>query len=310
MRLVFFGNPKFAIPSLEKLASSRHEVACVVSSPDQPAGRGLKPKAPEVKESANRLGLPVMQVDEIRDASFLETIARYAAALFVVVAFRILPPELFSIPNLGAINLHASLLPKYRGAAPINRAIMAGETVTGVSTFQIMRQVDAGGVLLQRKEPIRPEDSFDDLYGRLSLIGADLLLATVDGLEEGTLVPKQQDSSQVTKAPKLKPEDGLIDWQRAASVIHNHIRGLCSIPGAYTFRDGEKLKIFRSMPVDVHFGGLVPGKIVTADDRNGLVVATSNGCLKILELQPSGRKRMSADDCMRGYRFQPGETLG
>ncbi len=309
MRLIFFGNPKFAVPSLERLASS-HDVACVVTSPDKPAGRGRKLRVPDVKLVAERLGLPVLQAGDLKDSSFLAEIARYAALLFVVVAFRILPPELFSIPQLGAINLHASLLPRYRGAAPINRAIMAGETETGVTTFLIRKKVDTGGILLQRSEKILPNDTFGSLHDRLSAIGADVLVETVNGLESGTLKPVPQDSINATKAPKLKPEDGRIDWSRSAEEIRNQVRSLCPIPSAHTDRNGEKLKIFSSEIVRSALRDHNPGEIIRNNGISGLVVACGKGLLRILELQPAGRKRMNAEDYLRGYPIEPGEKLG
>jgi methionyl-tRNA formyltransferase len=281
-----------------------------VTSPDRPSGRGRRLKAPEVKTAADKLGLPVMQVDDMRDASFLERIARYAATLFAVVAFRILPESLFEIPPLGAINLHASLLPKYRGAAPINRAIMAGETLTGVTTFQIKRKVDTGEILLAREESISPEDTFDSLHDRLSRVGADVLLETIDGLEKGVLKPRAQNPTQATKAPKLKPEDGRVVWSESAHVICNQVRGLCSSPGAFAYRDGKKLKIYRCQPVQTIAPNLRPGQVVTSSDVDGFVVATGSGLLRILELQPAGKKRMNAGDYLRGYPLAEGEVLG
>jgi methionyl-tRNA formyltransferase len=310
MRLIFFGNPEFAVPSLKKLASSSHDVVCAVTSPERPSGRGRKLKAPEVKTAAEQLGLPVVQVQDLKDASFLEKIARFAVSLFVVVAFRILPVRLFEIPPLGAVNLHASILPKYRGAAPINRAIMAGETLTGVTTFQIRKRVDTGDVLLQHEEPISPDDNFDSLHDRLSLLGADVLLETVDGLEKRTLKPITQDPALASKAPKLQPGEGEIDWSRPAEVINNRIRGLSSTPGAFTYRNGGKLKIFLSKPIEASRPGLEPGEVVPGSGLDGLVVAGGTGWLRILELQPAGKKRMTADDYLRGYPLVEGEVLG
>jgi methionyl-tRNA formyltransferase len=310
MRLIFFGNPRFAVPSLERLASSSHDVACVVTSQDRPAGRGRKLRVPDVKLAAERLGLPVTQVEDLRNASFLEKIAGYAALLFVVVAFRILPPELFSIPQNGAVNLHASLLPKYRGAAPINRAIMAGETETGVTTFQIERRVDTGGILLQYSEPILPDDTFDSLHDRLSVLGADALVETLDGLESGSLQQKPQDASTATRAPKLKPEDAEIDWSKSAEVIRNQIRGLCSTPGAFTYLNGTKLKIFAGEVIEQPVEGMNPGKITGSNGSAGLLVACGSGMLRILDLQPSGKRRMRAEDFLRGHPISAGEQLG
>ncbi len=310
MRLIFFGNPKFAVPSLEKLASSSHDVACVVTSPERPSGRGRKLRAPEVKKAAERLGLPVLQVQDLEDASFMGRMVQFAVSLFVVVAFRILPARLFEIPALGAVNLHASLLPCYRGAAPINRALMAGETLTGVTTFQIRRSVDTGDILLQREEPIRPDDTFDSLHDRLSVLGAQVLLETVDGIEKGTLRPVAQDPAFASKAPKLEPGEGEIDWSEPAEVISNRIRGLSSVPGAFTHRDGRKLKILLSEPIEASQAGLRPGQVVRGSGTDGFVVACGTGLLRILELQPAGKRRMRAEDYLRGYPPVQGEMLG
>lgn len=310
MRLIFFGNPKFALPSLNKLASSSHEIACVVTSPDRPSGRGRKLRPPEVAVKAKELGLPLVQVEKLKDKDFLEKISSFAAALFVVVAFRILPPQLFEIPPHGAINLHASLLPKYRGAAPINWAIMRGEKATGVTTFQIKKRVDTGDVLLQKEVPIHLDDDYDSLYERLSQTGADLLVETVDRIERGDIEPVSQDPSEATSAPKLTPEHGEIDWSRPAAEIRDQIRGLSSKPGAYTFRDGDKLKIYRSEPVEAAKPGYTPGRIVDNSATNGLVVAAGDVWLKLLEVQPAGKQRMKADDYLRGNPPKSGEVLG
>ncbi|MBU1318886.1 MAG: methionyl-tRNA formyltransferase [candidate division Zixibacteria bacterium] len=310
MRLIFFGNPKFALPSLQRLASSPHEIMCVVTSPNRAAGRGRKLHVPEVKIAAEQYGLPVLQVEDLTDSSFLEKLAQLAAALFVVVAFRILPPELLAIPALGAINLHASLLPKYRGAAPINHAIMAGETETGVTTFQIKQKVDTGGILVQRKERILPDDTYDSLYDRLSLLGADVLLETVNGLEKGILEPAEQNPALASKAPKIKPEQGEIDWSQSAESINNRIRGFCSKPGAYTFRNGSKLKILRSEVLHAAKNSPEDGSLVMESGVDGLVVATGDGWLRLHEVQPAGKKRMKAEDYLRGYPPVSGEALG
>lgn len=310
MRLIFFGNPKFALPSLKRLVSSSHDIMCVVTSPNKAAGRGRKLHVPEVKTAAERYGMPVLQVEDLTDSSFLEKLAQLAAALFVVVAFRILPPEVYMIPEYGAINLHASLLPRYRGAAPINHAIMAGETETGVTTFQIKKKVDTGAMLMQRKEKILPDDTYDSLHDRLSLLGADVLLETVNGIERGILEPIDQDASLASKAPKIKPEQGEIDWSKSAVAINNLVRGFCSKPGAYTFRNGKKLKIFRSEVLNAGKNTFEPGRLVELSDVNGLLVATGDGLLRLHEVQPPGKKRMKAEDYLRGYPSESGEKLG
>jgi len=310
VRLIFFGNPKFAVPSLRELSSSRHEIAAVVTSTDKPSGRGRKLRQPEVKIEADRLGIPVLQVEDLRGKDFLDKIAAFAAALFVVVAFRILPPQLFEIPPQGAINLHASLLPKYRGAAPINRAIVAGETETGLTTFQIKKRVDTGDVLMQDKIPIHPDDNYDSLSERMSDVGARLLVATVDGLESGTLSPIAQDPAKASPAPKIKPEEGEIDWSRSAAEVRNQIRGFTSKPGAYTFLEGGKLKVFSVQHADIDSASDHPGEIVRVSPRDGIFIVTGDGVLEIVELQPSGKKRMKTLDYLRGHSLTEGTVLG
>ncbi len=257
-----------------------------------------------------RLGIPVIQAEDLKGKDFLDKVAAFAAALFVVVAFRILPPQLFEIPPHGAINLHASLLPRYRGAAPINRAIAAGETETGVTTFQIRKRVDTGDVLMQERVPIDPDDDYDSLSEKLGIVGADLLVRTVEGLEAGSLKPLPQDASQASPAPKIAPDEGRIDWAMTATEIRNHIRAFASKPGAFTALGGEKLKIFRARIADFVETSAIPGEIVLVSPKDGLFVGTGDGVLEITELQPAGKKRMSSQDYLRGNTVSKGTVLG
>jgi len=302
------GNPQFAVPALEKLLYSRHEVAAVVTSPDRPKGRGKKPASPAVAEKAREKGLNLIQQENLSEQGFLAKITALAVTIFVVVAFRILPVELFSIPPKGAINLHASLLPKYRGAAPIQWAIINGERETGLTTFSIQKKVDTGGIILQEKVPIGPMETADDLSARMSVLGADLILQTLDLIESGDYEIIPQDNSQASKAPKINPSDGHVDWSLPAEKIVNLIRGLSSNPGAYTHFDGRKLKLYRARVVEAE-NSRKPGEIITANDREGLVIKAGKDAVLIDEIQMEGKKRLPCCDYMRGCPIKEGHFL-
>jgi methionyl-tRNA formyltransferase len=309
MRSVFLGAPAFALPSLEKLARSHHTVAAVVTHPDRPLGRGLKPEPTPVKRQAQKLGLPVFTPAKLEAPDFLEEMRRMQSDLMVVVAFRFLPEALYTIPPQGAINLHASLLPKYRGAAPIQWALIQGAEVTGLTTFFINRTLDQGDLLLQREVAIAPDDNFGSLSARMAEQGAELLLETIEGIEAGTLAPKKQDDSQATRAPKITKEICVIDWSRSAAKIHNLVRGLAPEPGAVTFFRGKRLKILRTRVTPAKEVGSA-GAILRADPKQGLLVATPGGCLELLEVQPEGKSPISGPEFVRGYRPRTGEKLG
>ena len=309
MRLLFMGTPDFAVPSLRRLHERGHAIVSVVTRPDSSRGRGRALAPPPVKTAACELGLPVLQPEEISDVRFIDALKALDVDLFVVVAFRILPKESLAIPRQGSVNLHPSLLPKYRGAAPIPRAIMAGETATGLTTFLIQPRVDAGDILMQKRVAIAPDETAGELTDRLKFIGADLLLDTVEGLAAGILTPRPQSSRGVSRAPSIKREDARVDWSRDAQSVRNQIRGTHPKPGAFTTWRGEVLKI--------HRGSLDPqappgqcGEIVAADPTLGVSVQTSNHGLRLEEVQPSGKKHMSGAEWVRGYRVQPGESLG
>ena len=303
------GNPYFAVPALEKLLSSNHEVAAVVTSPDKPQGRGKKLCSPAVAEYARSRNLNLIQQDNLSDPNFLNLIKSLAVAVFIVVAFRILPEALFSIPQFGAVNLHASLLPRYRGAAPIQWALINGESKTGLTTFIIQKRVDTGGILLQEEVAIDPDDTADDLSGRMSQAGAELLVKTLDLLESGEYTPLPQDKSLATRAPKIMPSDGQIDWTRPAGQIVNLIRGLSSRPGAYTTFEGKKLKIYRAQLCDEASPKAQPGEIIQADNNCGLIVQTGDGAIHIREVQLEGKKRLPCCDYLRGCPMKAGQRL-
>lgn len=308
MKILFMGTPEFAIPSLEKLIGSHHQVLAVVTGPDKPVGRGLKLSPTPVKKIAQRHGIPVLTPEKLSDELFITALRQIPADLYVVVAFRILPTAVFTIPSQGAINLHASLLPKYRGAAPINWAIINGENETGVTTFFIEQQVDAGNWILQRRVPIAPDETAGELHDRLSLIGADLLLETVDLIETGR-APRHPQQGEITRAPKITREICHIDWQKDSIAIYNLIRGLSPLPRAFTYYQDQELKICRAHVVshDSICSG-IPGQIIEIH-KEAILVATGRGVLAISELQPENKRRMSAAEYLRGHRMIIGDLL-
>ncbi len=305
LRIVFMGTPQFAVPSLEALLRSGHDVVGVVTGPDKPRGRGLRPQPTPVKVAALKAGKPIREPASLRDSDFLETLRAWRPDVIVVVAFRILPPEVFRLPPYGSINLHASLLPRYRGPAPIHWAIIRGEQETGVTTFLLEETVDTGMILVQKRCPIGPEETAGELHDRLMYLGAEAVLETVEGLQEGWLVPKPQNPAEASYAPKVDRDMARIPWHEPASVVHNWIRGLSPYPGAWTSHNGEVLTFYRSRPVE---GDGRPGEVLRAD--RCLVVACAQGAVEILELQRPNRKRLPAEAFLRGYRIQPGTILG
>jgi len=309
MRIVFMGTPEFAVPSLKKLVESRHDIVGVVTQPDRPKGRGLRLTASPVKKEAQHAGITVFQPDDLKSIEFYEKLKGWRADCFVVVGFRVLPPEIYEMPPRGTINLHASLLPKYRGAAPIQWALIRGEKMTGVSTFFIVREVDTGDLILQEGVQIGKEETAGELYDRLAKIGADLLLRTVDLIEMGC-VKRVPQNGEKTLAPKILPEHCKIDWQATAERIVNLVRGLSPHPGAYTFWSGKRLKIFRASLLKESASLHVQSGTVTKISEEGIVVKTGDGFVFIRELQIEGKRRMSAGDFLRGYAFPEGQVLG
>ena len=310
MRIVFMGTPDFAIPSLEKLINSKYEVVGVATGPDKPRGRGLALSESPVKRFSKEHDLKTLTPQNLKSDDFLHSLKELTPDLLVVVAFRILPERVFSLPPLGTVNVHASLLPKYRGAAPINWALMNGETKTGLTTFFIQKKVDTGDLLLQKEVDILPEENFGQLHDRLAKLGADLLLQTVDLIEKGEAKPTKQDHTSATPAPKISREHCQIDWSNEAIRIKNRIRGLSPTPAAFTFYKGRILKIRKAEVI-----GETPfpdgfGEVVQADGREKIWIKTGKGILSLLELQPEGKRNMSAEEFARGYRINLGEKLG
>lgn len=308
MRLIFMGTPEFAVKSLELLNSSKHDVLVVVTSPDKPRGRGRKVSPTAVKQKATELGLTVLQPENLKDEKFVEELKKLNPDLIVVVAFRILPEAVFNLPRYGSINLHASLLPDYRGAAPINRVLINGETKTGLTTFFLNKKVDTGDILLKCEVDIGYDDDFESLHDKLMVEGAKLLVDTVDGIESGNLKSQPQHRMTGAIAPKLTSETGLIDWGLPAEKIRNLIRGLSPYPGAYTFFNKKRLIVLK---VDVikENTDKVPGTIIESNPKKGFTVACGQNMLFLKNLKPQGKKMMSSAEFVRGYNVEAGSKL-
>ena len=308
LNLVFCGTPRFAVPTLERLAASGSKISLVVTQPDRPKGRGLELAPSPVKQSALQLRLPFTQPDKIKtNEEFRAQLTALKPDAIVIVGYgRIIPQWMLDLPPLGNINLHASLLPKYRGAAPIQWAIARGETVTGVTTMRIDAGLDTGNILQQRELPITADATAESLAPRLAAIGAALTVETMRGLHAGSIHPRSQDHAQATLAPILKKTDGLADFSLSAAEIFNRIRGFQPWPGVYTKFRGKTLQIWKALPLD---HALPEAELKSEGDRL-LAGCGSHSSLELLELQPEGKKRMSASDFLHGYRPRPGEKLG
>jgi methionyl-tRNA formyltransferase len=308
VRLVFLGTPKFAVPTLERIVEAGHEVVAVVTQPDRPSGRGQQVSPPPVKEAAQRLGLAVHQPERIRAPEAIEFLRELRPEAMVVVGYgKILPQAILDIPPHGILNVHASLLPHYRGAAPIQWAIACGENLTGVTTMRIDAGLDTGDILLQRATAIGPEEDAIELGARLARLGAELLVETLAGLEAGGIQPHPQDHSQASLAPILKKDDGRIDWSRPAGEIHNRVRGFVPWPGCHTRFRGRPLQIWKARVAEGARGG--PGTAHPSKAR--LVVACGEGgALELLEVQLEGKKRIPAGAFLSGYHVIDSELLG
>lgn len=311
LRVVYMGTPEFAVAPLGSLLMNGYNVLSVVTSPDKPAGRGLAVKKSAVKLFAESSYLPVLQPEDLRSPVFIERLHRLQADVFVVVAFRMLPREVWTIPTMGTINLHASLLPQYRGAAPINHVIINGETTTGVTTFLIDDKTDTGNILLRQEVPVFPFETASDLHNKLMKHGARLVIKTLEGMATGFIKAKPQSDFMmpgevIKKAPKIFPEFCIVDWNREPSKIYNFIRGLATYPGARSaFRNDTKhitFKIFDARPETAEHQ-LSPGKIVS-DGRSILKIACKGGFINILSIQAEGKKRLSSEDFLRGFKIE------
>jgi len=307
--ILFMGTPEFALPSLEILVRNGYPIAAVVTQPDRPKGRGKQLVAPPVKIAATSYQIPVLQPPGIKDPAFLEILEKISPDLIVVAAFgQILPKTVLDFPPLGCINVHPSLLPRYRGAAPINWTLIHGETRTGVTIMYMDEGLDTGDILLQEETPIPPEENFGILHDRLSNLGADLLLRAVRLLEAHQAPRNPQEDSLSSYAPMLKKEDGLIRWSEEVSTIANRIRGLSPAPGAYTFLNGKTLKIFAAAGIEQSVPGQ-PGEVGKLTDQ-GLQVTAGNGYVVLQDIQMENRKRMNVSDFLRGHKLSTGTVLG
>jgi methionyl-tRNA formyltransferase len=308
-RILFMGTPAFALPSLQILHEQKYSIIGVVSQPDRPQGRGLKEVAPPVKILAQQLGLPIFQPEKVRDSSFLETLYQLKPDMVVVVAFgQILPKVIIDYPPLQCLNIHPSLLPKYRGAAPINWPIIRGEIKTGVTIMLMDEGMDSGDILTQEETQLGVMETYGELHDRLAQLGATLLIKTIERVVAGTAKRKPQDASGVTFAPRLKKEIGKINWQDNVFDIVNLIRGLSPTPAAYTLLEGQVLKIFTAEAKQNKVSE-APGTIGTASAA-GLSVAASDGYVILKDVQLAGKKRMLAQDFLRGHRLNPETILG
>ena len=317
LRIVFFGTPAFAVPTLEALIGSSHHVVAVVSQPDRPRGRGQQLQPTPTKVVAERDGIPVLQPAKIRDEAFLQAIRDFQPDLGVVIAFgRILPDALLAIPRLGMINVHASLLPRYRGAAPIQRAVLAGDTETGVTIMRVETELDAGPMFSKATLPIAADATSGDVEAKLAVLGAELLVPVVDALADGRAVETPQDHGQATHAAKISKEEGLIDWSLPATIVHNQVRGLQPWPLASTRLRGSRMVIRKTTtdlaPSNGRFADLTPAGPGTVARAHGdeLVVACGDGTwLRILEIQPEGRRTMTARDFLAGHGHLEGSRF-
>ena len=307
LRIVFMGTPEFAVPSLKALVEGGYNVVAVVTTPDKPAGRGRQLHESDVKIAARELGLPILQPEKLRDEEFVAAMEALKPDLGIVIAFRMLPEVIWAMPRLGTFNLHASLLPEYRGAAPINWAIINGEKETGVTTFLLNHEIDKGAIIGQLREEITPDDTIGTLYDRLMYKGVGLVLETVEKLATGDIRPIEQqhiDESTLKPAPKIFKEDCLVDWSKGGRQIVNFVRGLSPYPAAWSrlVRDGEELavKIFRTSFLEAAHNE--PLGTIRTDWREELEVACSDGWIRIHELQVAGKRRMTTHDLLLGFR--------
>ena len=307
MRIIFMGTPDFAVVSLQKLLQSDHDVVAVVTIPDKQKGRGQKTRPSTVKKFVQTQNLPLLQPDRLNDEDFVATLKAYKAEAFVVVAFRILPQAVFSLPAFGTINLHGSYLPKYRGAAPINWALINGDRWSGVSTILINKQVDTGDLLLQTKVDIPADMNAGELHDLLALRGAELLIETLNGLEAGTLFPRKQDHTLSSKAPKITKEFCHLDFNRPALQVHNFVRGLSPYPAAFSYLNGQPFKIYKTRLTDQNSN--LPCASVTRVTRHSFFIQCTDIEIEILEVQAAGKKRMNASAFLNGYQLVPGVVL-
>ncbi len=308
LKIIFMGTPDFSVPALKILSQNGYEVALVVTQPDRPRGRGCKLTPPPVKATALDLGLPVVQPQTIRDPLFIDQMRALEPDLFVVVALgQILPQELLDIPPSGAVNIHGSLLPRYRGPAPIQWALINNERETGITTMLMDNGLDTGDILMTAGTRITPDDTSSTLHDRLADMGADLLIKTITGLKSHAIVPQPQDHALATYAPLLKKSDGRIDWNKPAQLIEAFIRGMTPWPGAFTFRENKRLKIFKAL-ANTQKTTQAAGTVVRGFSDE-LRIATGRGTLSLCEIQGASGKRLDIKNYLRGHNIEPGSVF-
>ncbi len=309
MKVLFWGTPLFAVPTLRALEEEGHEVVGVVTQPDRPAGRGRKVRSSPVKEAAEEAGHPVLQPERPRGAEFVERIRSLGPDVSVVVAYgHILPREVLDVPVHGSLNVHASLLPELRGAAPVNWALIRGHDVTGVTVMRMVEEMDAGPILLQVEEPIAETESASDLSATLSELGADALIQALALLGLGESREREQEHARATYAPKIDRETARVDWEEGARRVRDRIRGMDQVPGAWSVLHGEPVKLFRPVALPETDSAVPPGTILEAGEE-GIVVAAGQGAVRIEEVQPPGRRRMAAADWVRGRGARQGDRF-
>lgn len=302
------GTPDFAVVSLKKLIEKKHRISAVVTVPDKPKGRGLKVIGSPVKQLVLEHNIKILQPEKLKEPDFIQQLKQFEADVYIVVAFRILPPEVFSIPTLGTINLHASLLPKYRGAAPINWAIIQGESETGVTTILIDAKVDTGNMLMQKKVRIEDDMTAGELHNVLAEVGADVLIETINKLSSGKLKVETQDNSLATKAPKLNKEMCHINFNQSAKNIYNLIRGLNPYPAAFFYHNAKQIKTYSCQVTENTKEDVLPGTVIEKT-KTDFTVACTEGSIVIREVQLEGKRRMAVKDFFNGYNIDKGEKL-
>jgi methionyl-tRNA formyltransferase len=309
MNIIFMGTPDFAVPSLRRLIDTHHNISAVVTTPDKPKGRGLRLSSSAVKQFAEKENLKILQPEKLRDFSFVNEIKILQPDLIVVVAFRILPKEVYTIPKFGSFNLHASLLPKYRGAAPINWAIINGDSETGVTTFFLQDKVDTGNIIIQQVCSIEENDNAGTIHDKLAQIGADAVLSTVNLIEmtNGNVPVESQEEAGASPAPKIFKDDCRTNWNKTAEQIHDFIRGLSPYPAAFTTLNGKIVKIYWTQKLTSFENNLIPGEIKIESSK--IFVSCSDSRIEILELQPEGKKRMPAKDFVNGHLVKNGDKF-
>ncbi|MBU1357073.1 MAG: methionyl-tRNA formyltransferase [Candidatus Edwardsbacteria bacterium] len=313
MRIVFMGTPGFAVPTLEAINQKGHDILAVFTQPDRPSGRGRSIAFSPVKQKAMELGISIQQPDTLKQNQTIQAVSNLEPEIVVVVAYGLkLPNDILDIPKYGAVNLHPSLLPKYRGAAPINHALLNGEKTTGITSVLMNSRMDAGDIILQEEVPITDEENAGELEGRLAKLGADLIIRSLDVLKAGDSEFKKQDESMVTLASKLSSQDGHITWSRSTDEVQNQIRGLTPKPGAFAMFKGKRLEILNILmnyELQIKNHEYLPGQVVAVDKDKGPVIKTLDGVVILTEVKPQGKKAMGGDEFLRGYKPAVGDKL-